>query len=251
MKTIISDLKKTLDKNTIFYISEFLVNQNIKQVNQINKDILKSYKKFLSNKYEVTDINKRIEAINSLLKHLLLDDLKLLKIKIQTNYREKNLTLKEITRIIEYTKQHKRFLDLYLMIEIVLRTGVRLSEINFFDKDSIKNRRVKIVNKNKYRVVIISNNLYKILSSFIGVFPIKLSRQNCHAKLKALAYPLRIKKEKLFMHNFRHYYAKMCIDKNIDLKTVQDFLGHSCIKTTALYLKNDLSKMSQIVNKHF
>jgi len=46
-------------------------------------------------------------------------------------------------------------------------------------------------------------------------------------------------------HVLRHSFATMCVDKGMDLRTLQDILGHEDIKTTSIYLHKNKESLKR------
>ena len=69
---------------------------------------------------------------------------------------------------------------------------------------------------------------------YIRYLPINISRQGLHKAIKTKAK--KILNKDIHFHTLRHSGATMFLnDRGIDLKFIQDFLGHSRISTTEIY----------------
>ena len=52
-------------------------------------------------------------------------------------------------------------------------------------------------------------------------------------------------------HTFRHTFATLLLEADVDIKYIQQFLGHSSIVTTQIYTHVNKEKQLQILNsKH-
>lgn len=82
---------------------------------------------------------------------------------------------------------------------------------------------------------------------FTGKNPLKaLSEQSVRLILKKL-----VKKNNLSItitpHMFRHSFATMLLDKDVDIRYIQQILGHSSISVTQIYTHVSQSKQKEIL----
>jgi integrase len=59
----------------------------------------------------------------------------------------------------------------------------------------------------------------------------------------------KLDKEGITPHKLRHTFATHLIRNNVDIRTVQELLGHSEIETTARYLHSDTKTKQAAVGK--
>ena len=80
-------------------------------------------------------------------------------------------------------------------------------------------------------------------------FSPKLDFLDC---LKACAERAELDKDNFWLHKFRATFATRCLWAGVDLRTVQQWLGHSDMESTVRYLKPSRSeKRREKVNKIF
>jgi len=48
-------------------------------------------------------------------------------------------------------------------------------------------------------------------------------------------------------HTFRHTFASLLLEEGIDIKYIQEFLGHSSLKTTQIYLHTSSGRKREIL----
>ena len=70
--------------------------------------------------------------------------------------------------------------------------------------------------------------------------------------LKAVAQPAKLDEQDFWLHKFRATFATRCLWAGVDLRTVQQWLGHSDIESTMRYLKPSRSQhVREKVNEIF
>lgn len=106
----------------------------------------------------------------------------------------------------------------------------------------VKNERVKT--GNKYNITLLPQAI-EILKKYDYHLPI----QEMHVynrNLQAIQYRAGIE-QRITSHVGRHSFATVCLNNNIPIEVVKEFLGHKDIKTTAIYAKI----LDKTVNKEF
>ena len=77
-------------------------------------------------------------------------------------------------------------------------------------------------------------------------------KQNFLGDLKACAEHAKLKKEDFWLHKFRATFATWSLWAGVDLRTVQQWLGHSDMESTMRYLKPSRSQqVREKVNEIF
>lgn len=155
------------------------------------------------------------------------------------------------------------------IIELLFCTGLRISELCELKINNINllNGKMIIFGKgSKERILFIGNenvlnilNKYFILNSIEinkkgWLFPNKdgekLSDQSIRKLLKNIEVKLNLTKH-ITPHMFRHTFATMLLDKDVDIRYIQKILGHSSISITQIYTHVSNSKQKEImVNKN-
>jgi integrase/recombinase XerD len=149
---------------------------------------------------------------------------------------------------------HHEALRNIVVLELLFSTGARVSEIANLQKDSINLLSGSIIIKgkgNKERIIHVCNretldilrNYYTLFKDKIeaanGAFLVnrfsnKLSDQSIRNMVKVMAGKAGIKKH-ITPHIFRHSFATLLLEKDVDIKYIQAMLGHSSILTTQIY----------------
>lgn len=77
-----------------------------------------------------------------------------------------------------------------------------------------------------------------------------LTRQRFHGMLKELAIASGIDPIRVHPHVIRHSFATHLLNNGIDLRLLQELLGHSDITSTEIYTHIMTSKLKQVINQH-
>lgn len=215
----------------------------------VTKDIVIRYKQFLKENYMPSSVNSMLAAINRFFKEMGWFDcvVKALKVQRQTfRSKERELTRDEYFRLLKAAKQ-KNNTRLYLLMQTLCSTGIRVSELPFITVQSIKTGRAIVSLKGKTRVVLIPSDLCRELSHYAksrgiernSIFVTKsgrpMDRSNILHEMKALCEMAGVDRNKVFPHNLRHLFACLFYKVEKDLSRLADLLGHSNVNTTRIY----------------
>ena len=229
------DLSKTNIDNFFIDMSEFNYSSSTK------KRMHSSIKNFL--KY--INENEDYESID-------ISDIKLKSAKKLPEV----LSITDIENMINFYN-HETYLDSRnrTVIDVLYSTGCRVSElcdINISDID-LDEKYLKLKGKgSKQRIVPIGSMLYKNLMQYLNVRetflqnrgePLflsksknKLDRTAVFRIIKKTAKNISLQTD-VHPHTLRHSAATHMLEGGCDLRTVQEFLGHSSVSTTQIYTK--------------
>jgi len=223
---------------------------------EINKDLTIEYKDYLKNdlNQKSSTINSKIISINKYLKFIGNEEATLKNVRVQARELDNVLTQNDYDRILRQAKDKGTGRDI-IMLETLLRTGLRVSELQFFTVEALKQGYILVHNKGKERRVPISKTLDKQARQYLMDNPAgpgsiitnqrgePLSRNYIFKRIKWLAGQARIKKAKAYPHSIRHLFAKNWLDRNGDRVTqLADILGHDSLNTTRIYTKQTIDE---------
>lgn len=223
--------------------------QYLPEDKELTKERLVAYKQSLLMNYKVTSINSMLIAINGLLDYMNIGQLKikLYKVQRQVFYQEdKELTKEEYKRLLKQAKKQENE-RLYMLLQTICGTGIRVSEHQYITVESLKEGRVMVNNKGKNRIVIINQTLKKKLKEYCyregiqegAIFITRkgkaMDRSNIWVEMKKLCREARVEERKVYPHNLRHLFALTYYRLYKDVVRLADILGHVRIETTRIY----------------
>ena len=229
------DLSKTNIDNFFIEMSEFHYSVSTKK--RMHSSI-KNFLKYISE-------NEDYESID-------ISDIKLK----SSNKLPEVLSISDIENMINFYN-HETYLESRnrTVIDVLYSTGCRVSElcdINISDID-LDEKYLKLKGKgSKQRIVPIGSMLYKNLMQYLNVRetflqnrgePLflsksknKLDRTAVFRIIKKTAKNISLQTD-VHPHTLRHSAATHMLEGGCDLRTVQEFLGHSSVSTTQIYTK--------------
>lgn len=215
----------------------------------VNKQVVLEYKANLVENYKPASVNSVISSLNSFFSYNEWYDCRVKFLKIQKQIfasKEKELTKAEYERLLDAAKSKKNE-RLYLLMQTICSTGIRVSELRFITVAAINTGVANINCKGKLRQVFLPKALCKALTRYIreqkitsgSVFVSRtgkpLDRSNIWFDMKKLCESAGVSKDKVFPHNLRHLFARTYYSLQKDIVRLADILGHSSVDTTRIY----------------
>lgn len=216
---------------------------------EITKERVVAWKKHLiEHGYAVRSINSMLASVNCLLMFLELGAYKVKNIRMQRQTycpEERELTKAEYMRLLEASKAKE---TLYLLLQTICSTGIRVSELQYFTVEAVQHGQVTINCKGKNRVILIPSQLRKRLlifskrknihtgAVFTGRNGKPLDRSCIWRQMKQLCAAAGVSATKVFPHNLRKLFARTFYRIEKDIAKLADILGHSSINTTRIYI---------------
>ena len=160
---------------------------------------------------------------------------------------------------------------LYVLIEMLYATGLRVSELVSLPRTAANasGRFLTIVGKgNKERIVPLSDKGKDAIALYMShlkangknndskfLFPASsatghYARQVFARDLKELALRAGLDATKISPHVMRHAFASHLLQNGADLRSVQQLLGHADISTTQIYTHVLDERLKQLVEEH-
>ncbi|MDD3178071.1 MAG: tyrosine-type recombinase/integrase [Candidatus ainarchaeum sp.] len=235
-----------------------------KDINNIeSKDII-NYLSYIKNikKISSTTINLIISIFNHYYKIYLKKNINIdIKLPKKSKKLPTTLTNDEIKLLIKNTKNKRN----KLIIEFIFSTGTRISEcvnMKIDDLDFIESVGKVVSGKgNKDRIIILSKkwiekyrkylkkreNIIKSKYLFCTSKGANLSVDTIQKFLKESAKQSGINK-KVSPHTLRHSFATSLLENDVNIRYIQQLLGHTNLNTTQIYTKVNTNKLKKIKN---
>jgi site-specific recombinase XerD len=229
-----------------------LENSTKLSLNEISTERLKEYLHHLISKdgVSVSMINQTISAFKILQTDVLKRDWE--SIKIKRPRREKRLpvvlSVGEVESLISVTRNIKH----RALLMLAYSSGMRRQEIQQIKPTDIDSARMQVHvvqgkgKKDRYTILSVkaletlrvyykSERPFRFLFEAQGKKGKALSDNTLVSIVKKSAAKAGIKKDICF-HTLRHCFATHLLEKGVNLKMIQQFMGHTSIKTTSNYL---------------
>lgn len=172
------------------------------------------------------------------------------------------LTSDELLALLRASESNPRD---HCLLEFIYATGVRVSEAVGMRVDSVNlNEKTALVRSgkgDKDRLVIMSEHVRQELAHYLkkrgthsdSLFPnrsgSRLSSRYVEKMIGRYAKQARIPKP-VTPHVLRHTFATHMLDGNVDIRAIQELLGHSSLATTQIYTHVTTERLRRIITSH-
>ncbi len=150
-----------------------------------------------------------------------------------------------------------------LILQFIYSSGVRVSEaVNMLAEDiNLKERmgKVKSGKGNKDRIIILSKNWCRLAKKYLNrkktKSPFLFSKKNgkqlspdtIQRLVRVCAKRAGIQKE-VTPHTLRHCYATHLLEAGVNIRNIQELLGHSNLNTTQIYTHVSTEQLKKVEN---
>ena len=282
--------QKCLDKKTLkayeIDIKQFLEMIDTDSLSAIDTNLLEKYICQLHQIYKPKTAKRKIASVKAFFHYLEYKDYISVNpfSKIHIKFREpvilpKTIPLNTVELFLStmYNRltssknhyQHRNTLRDIAVIELLFATGMRISELCSLSPSNINliNRTVLIYGKGaKERIIQIGNNdVYQILCEYFNEYQKEIERTG-YFFINHLGEPLSDQSVRRMIrkytnaaaislhitpHMFRHTFATALLDADVDIRYIQEMLGHSSINITEIYTHVTTAKQMRILStKH-
>ena len=167
----------------------------------------------------------------------------------------KYLTLDQSTSLLDAVDGKNQERD-YCILTLFLNCGIRISELVGLNLTDINEDTVRILGKgNKVRVLYLNDACQDALKNYLAVRrPItgrdanalflssrneRVSRSTVHAMVKKRLTEAGLDSSEYSSHKLRHTAATLMLQNGVDVRAVQEVLGHDHLNTTEIYTHID------------
>ena len=167
----------------------------------------------------------------------------------------KYLTLNESLQLLESVDGKNQERD-YCILTLFLNCGLRISELVGLNLNDIQDDALRVLGKgNKVRIIYLNDACQDALKRWLAVRrPIqgrdanalflsaqneRISRSTVHAMVKKRLGEAGIDSAQYSSHKLRHTAATLMLQKGVDVRAVQEVLGHDHLNTTEIYTHID------------
>jgi integrase/recombinase XerD len=286
---VFCDNNKKLNSKSIkaYSIDLTQFSKHFEKLDDINRDSLSEYIADLHKKYKPKTVKRKLAAVKTFMKYLEYKEIVIISPirNLMTKFKEPiNLPRVIPFNIIQqfldtaYDDKNRDKMSEYekqvaarnvAVLEILFATGVRVSELcNIKQRDiDFNNNRLSIMGKgSRERIIHITNTeVITAIREYITVFGEKadeseylfINKRGNRLSEQSVRFMLRAFEERLNIplhitpHMFRHSFATYLLEEEVDIRYIQQLLGHSSITTTQIYTSVSLEKQKKILEaKH-
>ncbi len=282
--------QKRLDAKTIkaYQIDLTQFSNYIKDIEPgvITPDTLEIYIRYLHKNYQPKTVKRKIASLKALFRYFEYKEMITLNPfnKIQIKFREhitlpKTIpiyTVEQLLRTIYLRKnsaktiyQKREAIKDSAICEMLFATGMRISELcslNVYDVNLVdgtilihgkgsKERRIQLANTDVVEILKNYRNTYSAYakncsSFFVNQSGRQLSEQSVRRMINKYTRIAGIEQH-ITPHMFRHTFATSLLEADVDIRYIQEMLGHSSINITEIYTHVAVAKQRDILmTKH-
>ena len=234
--------------------------------------LIRRYLARLMRGHSRTSIGRKLAAIRSCYRFLLREGVvgKNPAELVSTPKREKkvpyHLTIDEVTALVEAPSGDDRLsLRDRAILELLYSSGLRVSELTGLNISSmdLESGLVRVLGKGgKERIVPLGRHAVHALNDYLDALPpssgnqaVFLNARGGRLTRRSVArivdrHILRIATmKKISPHTLRHTFATHLLEGGVDLRAIQELLGHSSLSTTQKYTHVNIDRLMEVYDK--
>lgn len=257
--------------------NEYVKNNHINYKNMKYSDVTDYLIRLSGLKFKSTSIARHLSSIRSFYDYLIRENIvesspfKLVKGPKKEQKLPNYLQYEEFLDLISACDETNLGVRNRMILELLFATGIRVSEaVNIKIKDiNFKEREIKITGKgNKMRIVYFNSVCQSVMSNYvlnarqdllkgktceyllINHLGNQITRRGIADILEKLIKKSAIK-HKISPHTLRHTFATLLLNEGMDIREVQELLGHANLSTTNIYTHVSNEELRRVyLNSH-
>jgi len=171
------------------------------------------------------------------------------------------LSLEESSKLLDNVDGIYRERD-FCILTIFLNCGLRISELANLDIQDIRNDSIRVLGKgNKERIVYINDACAEAINDylqirkdivaidkralFISSRRTRISTSTIHSLVKKHLLAAGLDSTRYSSHKLRHTAATLMLKNGVDVRTLQELLGHEHLNTTQIYTHVENSSLRE------
>ena len=270
------------------FITFLLIDKANYNLEDIDKVVLRSYIQKLTNQNKAKTVKRKIATLKAMFNffeyedELQINPFRKMRIRIKEPLQlPMVMDQAEVRKILQAAYDTRSKISLrashswgevvrdIAVLELLFATGLRVSElcqlkysdinlasgrVNVMGKGS-KERTIHGINLMARAILIEYSKLFQTIIRESGFFFINrlrrpLSTQSVRYMIRKYTLKAKVTKH-VTPHTFRHTFATLLLEADVDIKYIQQFLGHSSIMTTQIYTHVNKRKQGKILmSKH-
>ncbi len=254
--------------------------------NELSKQALWDYIEYLNKKYKPKTAKRKLATLKAFIHFLLLQDLIDFNPfdKLETTIKEplllpKTIPLGVIAKLISFSYQQIVFAksDYQIrsavrntaILELLFATGARVAEICTLRSDNVdllgnsvkfygKGSKERIISIENFAVLSILRKYHSLFEKeipdsgyfFVNKLGRRMTEQSVRNMINFYCKQCGVDMH-ITPHMFRHSFATLLLEEDVDIRYIQRMLGHSSITTTQIYTHVTSAKQKEILKtKH-
>ena len=254
--------------------------------NELSKQALWDYIEYLNKKYKPKTAKRKLATLKAFIHFLLLQDLIDFNPfdKLETTIKEplllpKTIPLGVIAKLISFSYQQIVFAksDYQIrsavrntaILELLFATGARVAEICTLRSDNVdllgnsvkfygKGSKERIITIENFAVLSILRKYHSLFEKeipdsgyfFVNKLGRRMTEQSVRNMINFYCKQCGVDMH-ITPHMFRHSFATLLLEEDVDIRYIQRMLGHSSITTTQIYTHVTSAKQKEILKtKH-
>lgn len=239
---------------------------------EIDKQSLIRYIAYLNTRYQTKTIKRKLAVLHTFFEQQCYDEK-----MTQNPFRKVRYKLREekrLPRVIETTDlraiiqavnqaQNIPYIDRdKAIIELLIGTGIRVTELCHLKREDVNftERYIRVFGKGaKERIIYLGDKTLQALSVYYCQYEDKIKASACffvnnrsqpisdQSVRKIVSQYTKHIEAHVTPHMFRHTFATLLLEQDVDISYIQKILGHSSITTTTIYAMASNHKQKEIL----